>query len=683
MKNKQSLIIFLFAFFIYSNTLNYGYVLDDGLMIRENKFTLEGIKGIPDIFTHDQLGGLSGRDAATIYQGGRYRPLSQVLFALEVHFFKLKPFYGHLIQVIMYSLLCLVVFTTLRKLFINIKAEKWYLSVPFIATVIFASHPIHTEVVANIKSGDEVMCMLGAILSLYFSICYIDRKKISDLLLSFAFFLFGIFSKENAITFLAVVPLAVYFFRKESLRTYFIVVLPLIAATIAYFFIRFSVIGFSSQDTEIKELFHNPFLYASTTERYATIMFTWLKYLLLLIFPHPLTHDYYPKQIAIIDWNHYKAIIAVLIYIFLGVYAIVTIKRKNRIAFGILFFLTTFSVTSNLIFNLGLFMNERLIFMPSLGFAIVMGCLLLKLSEFLDSKSYKYATILIFYGLLLFYSIKTISRNTAWKSDYVLFTTDVQTSVNSGRCNVIAGSLIVAEVRNEKDSLVKYSALEKASEYLTRGLEIYDGNIEGWNSLAEVSIYLSKYDKAEEALKKALDQDSSNTTALNNLFYVGQHYQSQILDRKALGVFNYLISVKPSGVYYYNVAKIYKGAGKIDSAITSLEKAIEVSPDYYDAYNLIAEYYGQGKGDNDKALDYLQRAYELNSNYGPTLENLGIIYGIKADYNQSLYYFDKALALDSSKTSIYTNIARTYQVMGSAEKAQKYFNLATKHTTSK
>lgn len=683
LQKYQSLIVFLFAFLLYANTLNFGYVLDDGLMIRENKFTQKGINGIPDIFTHDQLGGLAGRDASFIYQGGRYRPLSQVLFALEVQFFKLKPHYAHWIQVLMYSLLCMLIFITLKKIFVNAKAEKWYLSIPFIAAVLFAAHPIHTEVAANIKSGDEVMCMLGSVLALYFSINYLDRKKTIDLILSFIFFLFGIFSKENAVTFIAVVPLTIFVFRKANLKTYIIVILPLLTATAAYFIVRFSVIGFSSKEVEIKELFHNPFLYASVSEHYATVMITWLKYLVLLVFPHPLTHDYYPKQIPIIGWNDFRAIVSVILYNAIIAFAVLALKKKSLISYGILFFLITFSVTSNLVFNLGLFMNERFMFIPSLGFIMVLAYLFFQGFKYFEKKNSMTIMTILFIGVLIFYSAKTFMRNKAWESDITLFATDVKTSINSGRCNVIAGSIIVKEARDEKDTALKRSEFEKASIYLKRGLEIYDGNIEGWNCLGEVSIYLSKYDEAEVAMKKALELDSSNYTALNNLLYVAIYYQNSALDEKALSIFDFLNAKKPSAVYCYNIAELFKKSGEIDTAITILDKAIELDPAYYDAYNRAAEYYATLKNDYEKSLLYLNKAYKLNSSYTTTLENLGNVYAMIKDYKESLLYYEKAIKIDSTKASVYKNISNIYVSMGDNAKAKEYLNKAAKYSKNK
>lgn len=679
----QSLIIFLFAFLLYANTLGHGFVLDDGLMIKDNKFTLDGISGIGDIFTHDQLGGLAGRDASAIYQGGRYRPLSQVLFAIEVQFFKLNPHYFHWIHVLMYALLCMLVFITLKKIFVNIKAEKWYLSVPFIAALLFAAHPIHTEVAANVKSADELMCMLGAVLSLYFSINFIDRRKYTNLILAFIFLLFAIFSKENAITFIAVIPLTIFIFRKTNLKTYLILLLPLLAAAACYFLVRLSVMVFSAKEVEIKELFHNPFLYANTAERYATVMLTWLKYLLLLLFPHPLTHDYYPKQIPIIGWNDFRAILSVLIYAAVIIYAVLTLKEKSVISYGILFFLITFSVTSNLVINLGLFMNERFMLLPSLGFIVIVAYFFVKGYRYFAAKNAIPLMNILFFGIVIFYSAKTFSRNRAWESDDVLFATDVKTSVNSGRINVIEGSMILADARREKDSTLKKSKYEEALGYINRGLEIYDGNMEGWNNFAEISIYLNNYGDAETALERVLNNDSVNATALNNLFYVAYHYQSEALNSKALRLYEFLNSKKSSAKYFYNIAVILENEGETDSALAVLDQAISVDPDYYDAYNLAAEYYATKKNNYAKSLSYLEKAYKRNDHYTKTIDNLGNIYAMKGDYRQSLAYFEKAVKLDSTDAAIYQNMAISYRSLGNNAKAKECLEKAVRLTKNK
>lgn len=672
LEKRQSWLLFILAFLLYANTLNYGYVLDDGLMIKENTFTLKGFNGIGDILTHDQFAGIAGGKDNGIYKGGRYRPLSQVTFAIEYQLFGLKPFIGHLINILLYGFLAVMIFSLLQNLFINYKDKAWFASIPFIATAIFISHPLHTEVVANIKSRDEIMGMMGAILVLIFSLKYIEKRKTISLFLSFLFFFLGMLSKESVITFLAIVPLMLFVFRNISLKEHIIVLSPLIIASAIYFCIRFLVVGNTNGHAVAAELFHNPFMYATTSERYATVMFTWLKYLILFVFPHPLTHDYYPKQIPIIGWADARAIIPLLIYMALIVFACIKIWKKNTIAFSILFFLITFSVTSNLFFDLGLFMNERFMFTPLFGFAMATACLLSKI------KSQRTITC-FFVIVLLLYSIKTISRNTAWESDYKLFTTDVQTSSNSGRCNVIAGSMILNKARTEANISKQIEQYKEAEEYLIKGLNIYSENVGGWGCLGEVQIYLEKYDEAVKSLKEVFRFDSLNANAQNNLIYIATKYEEKNLHSRSLGVYNFILKRNPANaVCLYNAADVYKDMGRLDTAIVLLDNAIKLKPDYTDAYNRIAGYYGQYKKDYVKAIEYLSKAYSLNPKYLSTLENLGIIYGLKADYNNSLLYLRQAFQIDSANAQLCINIGKTYENLGNKNKANEFYNKANK-----
>ena len=85
------------------------------LMITENTFTLKGFNGIGDILTHDQFAGITGGNDNGIYKGGRYRPLSQVTFAVEYQLFGLKPFVGHLINILLYGFLAVLIFLLLQR----------------------------------------------------------------------------------------------------------------------------------------------------------------------------------------------------------------------------------------------------------------------------------------------------------------------------------------------------------------------------------------------------------------------------------------------------------------------------------------------------------------------------------------------------------------------------------------
>ena len=73
----------------------------------------KGIRGIPDILSRDSFHGTLGESA--YLSGGRYRPLSLVMFACEVSFFGMKPFAHHLINVLLYGLTAVVLLRLLRR----------------------------------------------------------------------------------------------------------------------------------------------------------------------------------------------------------------------------------------------------------------------------------------------------------------------------------------------------------------------------------------------------------------------------------------------------------------------------------------------------------------------------------------------------------------------------------------
>jgi protein O-mannosyl-transferase len=215
----QYLSIMILSLLIYINTLFFSYALDDGLFIMDNKITQKGFAGIKEILTTDALYGVYGDQVKVLLPGGRYRPLSQVMFAIEYQLFGLNPFIGHFFNLILYSLLCLLLFKVLQIIFEKYENKKWYLSLPFIAALLFTCHPLHTEVVANIKGRDEILSLLFSLGTLFFVLRYIRKEKLLLLVYAFISFSLALLSKENAITFLALIPLTVFFYQKEVLKS--------------------------------------------------------------------------------------------------------------------------------------------------------------------------------------------------------------------------------------------------------------------------------------------------------------------------------------------------------------------------------------------------------------------------------------------------------------------------------
>lgn len=674
---KQMLFIVLVALGLYVNTLDMDYALDDTLMITQNNFTLKGVDGIKDIFTNDAFVGFLGK--SNLLPGGRYRPLSQVMFACEYELFGLNPFVGHFINLIFYALLGLLLFNVLRKLFPDEKEKPWGLTLPFVATLLFLAHPLHTEAVANIKGRDELMSMLGTLGCLYFALRYVDNKKMLNLLWIFVIFFLAILSKENALAYIAVIPLCLFFFRKGKAKDIAIASIPLIGAIAAYALLRATTIGFIMKDVNDTELLNNPFLGASFMQKYATIFYTWGRYMILLVFPHPLTHDYYPKQIPIIEMGDARAIISLLVSLATLAVAFILLKKRHILSFAILFFWLTFAMSSNFIINIGAFMNERFMFAPLLGFTITVGWLLTdKMKAWIkNAGQWKSIALGILIVLMAAYSIKTITRNRVWKNDLVLFTTDVEVSTNSAKCNTSAGGKLMEWSDSTNSPVLRQEYLSKSEKYLKKAIEIYPQNISTWLLLGNLYIKEKKYRDARECFDNCLKINPSHPASLNNLLHIAQVTSRDKLYEESIITYKDLLKRQPDSARNdFGIGLAFKNAGAMDSALFWFRRTLAKDSLYGDAWGKMGEVYGQVYNDLNTSEMYLQRAIRCNPQDASSLENLGIVYAIRRNLAVAMEYFNKAYAITPDNIGLNRNMGKTYQDMGNTAKAQEHFQKA-------
>src|SRR5262249_2063300 len=116
---------------------------------------------------------------------------------------------------------------------------------------------------------------------------------------------------------------------------------------------------------------NDPFVAATIAQRYATVFHTLGRYLLLLVFPYRLTHDYYYNQVPLVGWSDPVAIASVLLHAAALVVAVAQLARRTLFAYSALFYLVTLSVASNLVVTVGVTMSERFLYIPSIGFCLL------------------------------------------------------------------------------------------------------------------------------------------------------------------------------------------------------------------------------------------------------------------------------------------------------------------------
>lgn len=648
MKSKHRLsqiIIFVFAFIIYANTIGHEYALDDKAMITHNEFTQKGFGGIWDILSYDTMAGMFGKDSQQLV-GGRYRPLSVVTFAIEQEFFNGNPHISHFINIILYAISLLILYNVLTKLFRNYKPRFRYLSIPFVASMLFAAHPLHTEIVANIKGRDEILAFLFSIAALNSIINYFDENKKYELVNAFVFIFLGSMSKEITITFLAVIPLSIYFFRDYPAKKYLLSILPVGAGAMLYLLIRHFVIGDQSA-IEAGLLMNNPFLEATTSQRYATVIYTLGIYIRLIIFPHPQTWDYYPYHIQLMDFTDTRVILSLIVHLALIFIAVKGFRKKSIFSYAILFYAATLSITSNIFFNIGAFMSERFVFVSLLGFCIVFAYVLTeKLPVWINHyKKYRKTAFSLLCIVLLLYSFKTISRNTVWKNSLTLFENDVKVSHNSAKSNSSYASELysLAEQGGEKGDTVKRNQLlKKAKPYFKKAIEIYPGYAEALVRLG--NSYYILYDDYKTMFE----------------------YYLQTLDNHPLDkdVWNNTI-----GVLVHNVHE-----PEYEKYLWS--EIIMRSPDKWDSYYYLGElYFQETPQNNDSAIHYFEIAKAKHPEHFRLLKNLGICYGNVRELDLARENFFKAINIRQDAETFWY-IGLSYGLEDNDEMALKYFEKA-------
>jgi tetratricopeptide (TPR) repeat protein len=618
-------VILAFSMLLYANTLSHDYTQDDAIVITDNMFTTQGISGIPGLLAYDTFYGFFKQEGkARLVAGGRYRPLTPVMFAVEWAIFGKSPLVSHFINILLFGFTCLLLYRLMLALLGDNAGAGYVRFVAFGTAILFAAHPVHTEAVANIKGRDEIMALLLSLAAMYLTVrAFSERKWTWSVAAAVVFFL-GLLSKENTITFLAVIPMSLMVFRKASLMKSLVRTLPLMLATLLFLFIRGSILGWQVGD-EPMELMNNPFVKVagdryvpfSGEERFATIVYTLGRYVQLLFFPHPLTHDYYPRHIGIMHLADWQVLLSLAVYLALTVYAIVRFFKNDHVAFGIWFYLLTLSIVSNLFFPVGTNMSERFLFMPSVGFCIAVAVSLWRLQLAVDSKRQSLLAWGVLLVIVLAFSAKTFSRNFVWKDNYTLFSTDVRTSANSAKLRNAAAGELLNQAQGVRDEAQRDRMINEAIGHLEVALRIHPNYKNAHLLLGNAYNYRREFEKSIESYQRALQLDPEFADAQNN---IAQTYRD-------------------AGRYYG------EEKGNLPKSLEYLTKAYELRPTDYETLRLLGVANGIG-GNAAKAVEFFTKAVEVQPDNADAIYMLGNAYFNAGDAVQGKANHDKALAID-------------------------------------
>jgi tetratricopeptide (TPR) repeat protein len=237
---KCYVVILAIILIVFGNTLFNGYNLDDNLVTQKHILTSKGLSSINKIFSQSYY-------SNNVDLGFGYRPIVLLSFAIEHQFLGENAKTSHFINLILYAIAVLLLF----KLLLSYSGEKGIL-LAFLATVLFAVHPIHAEVVASIKNRDEILAFLFLMLSALSIEKYLKNNNLPTLLSVLIFFSIGMLAKKSIFTMIFILPLVVILLNNVSLKKLFFITLMLALPA--------AIIGSSFNWTRLCIIFMSPFL---------------------------------------------------------------------------------------------------------------------------------------------------------------------------------------------------------------------------------------------------------------------------------------------------------------------------------------------------------------------------------------------------------------------------------------
>ena len=588
----------LLGFIVYANTLNFGFVLDDYAAILENTSTQKGFAALSEIFT------TSYRYGYILISDELYRPLPKAIFAIFWELWPNNAVPGHWLNVILFSFTCYLIFKLMSSWFPN--QQKLAL----LAALIFAAHPIHTEVVANIKSLDEILAFILCLFSLDRFIDYRKNGKMISLFTSMILLFFGLMCKESSITFLLIYPLLTYFTSerniKESIKGVYWMLIP----AAIFLLIRHQVLNSSGMFTAAPpSVADNALMYAKDPLTKLTGAVAMLGfYLYKLILPLNLSFDLSYPQITPASISDWQFILSALVLISLLVFAIREFNKRSFYGFALLYFFITVSVSSNIFMRIGTHYGERLMYVPSFAIALLLSYLMISLLDKKEQNTKKFSPVLMTSAaaILLFYSGLSIARNPVWKSNESLYDSGLISAPNSARAQYYVGLYKVKTEyletlpENERDAVFNDGVV-----HLKKSVELYPYFTDAWTQLGIASYRVKNYPEALKYYDQAIKLNPYDPVVLNNsgsVYFDMQNYT------EALQRYQQAVKYKPDYAdAYMNIGSCYGVGGQYDLALQNLERAVQINPNLTQAYYFMGVTW-RNKGNEAKALEYFEKA---------------------------------------------------------------------------
>lgn len=569
---------------LYSSALSFEFVWDD----------LPQIVNSPIVRSWSNLPRAFGTDLwyHTARHQVYYRPLFVAWSMLNYSLFGLRPWGWHLSSILLHVAATASVFWLTRKL----RLEYWTAA---LAALIFAIHPIHIEPVVWVSAASDTMVAMFVALAF---IAFLNGReptrntRLIWRILSLLLLACALLTKEMAVTFFALVMIYVCLnpARRETSASRkslgaIIEAAPYLLLTIAYALLRKHALLHATGQFDPNHGMRNVI---------QTLPLVLAFYLNKLFVPVGLTGLYYTPYVTSGVISHVVVPSLALAAIAVGLWYWNRREHDSTVALMGLWMLVGLAPALYLRnFGNGDFVRDRYIYLPSIGFAILLalGCRRLPSIDKWSAQAVQVTAVL---ALCVAYMCASLSQQVYWASDLLVWA---------------RGQALYPEN--------PYAAVGLASEYSKRGanqraIELAQAAVQAHPdlsyaplALAEDYIRAGRFNEGRYWLQRVSPEYVKSEIGMAS--FAGLYGRMGDFDQ-ALALCSEILEKEPD-LYsaLYNCGNIHLMDGQYAEAERLLSRAVKLAPEDAGPKHFLGRaLFDEGR--NDEALPYLRQAAALD-----------------------------------------------------------------------
>lgn len=650
-KHIISLIfLILISTLLFSNTFKNSFIWDDKAIVTKGEY-ISKPGNIPLLFTYDYWKQFYLMLSRQHNQQERvnYRPIFMASFAFDYSLWKLNPFGYHLSNLLFHILNVILIYFLILNIVRTEESPGGFINLPFISALLFAIHPIHTESITWIKNRSDLLTFIFFLLSLILFIKFRfqnkSRSRVLFYCLSLFCFILALFSKSMAVTLPFILGLYIIcFVPRGQYKSFLIKTLPFFGVMLIYIIFELAFLGKVGSGGDAVGRIG---LYPNTLAVIKTVGY----YFKLLILPFNLNAE---RPFSVPGSLFEPVVLFSLLSLLILTAIIIKAFRHSRvITFFILWIFLSLMPISNIIFLASRPIAEQRLYIPSLGFCVLLALGLKRIY----SKRLALTLIMI---IFISYSYITMNRNLDWRDSITFWTKTAEASPNSPRAYNNLG-VAYYDKKFYQEALSSYN----------KAIEINPGYAHAYNNMGVT--YRDTGEKTDEAIssfKKAIRMDPHYAEAYNNLG--GVVYEDLNHMKEAIESYKKAVEIEPAyAEAYFNLGLMHDLSDDYEKAIISYQKAIELNPELgIEPYNNLAYIYIR-KGRFDEAVELAKKALFIEPQNAEVLDTLGWAYYKKGAPDKALEHLKKAAILLPDNAEIHEHLEAVYDRQASGEGKNK------------